>query len=553
MIKLCLFVPDETTFEIADEEGMLLWLEFPMWLPNATPRLRELALREYECILQRIHHHPSVTVVSLGCELNAGIDAEFLGQLYELVRRWMPNVLLCDNSGSAEAYGGVPTYLSDFYDFHFYAEPHYFPALIDHFTRASLPRKPWIYGEFCDADTMRDFSVLPANTWWLYDPVPLERDELNWMREYRRRLSDAGVTDNGAEFTHIARQQATSVRKHILEYVRSRNATGGYVVTGWMDTPIATSGVVDDHLNLKFNPVEWQRFNNNRVLLLGREHRRRWNGGDQPLRLDPYTFWDDSEAELHVRISNGGTDVTNAQLVWELRHEYKVISEDTLPVLLVKGGGTSEAASIAQHWLPNSSHWISQYELRASLISSSAEGKDEITNRWALWTVPLRQQCMQVIEQSRIDHALTAELLADVRRGETRVVWLRYPDAAPVRHAPFWRESIHVFPHHSYWDSMGNPPYADMRFYSVATEFALDPQLVVALAGSDATYIPIWRRFDARAMTWTDYIAEVHFGRGRLLITTLRHAGGAGYQPDTFATNPMGTWMLYALLQYARH
>ncbi|MBI5082070.1 MAG: hypothetical protein HZB17_12340, partial [Chloroflexi bacterium] len=222
LIKLCLFVPDETTFNVADETGMMLWLEMPMWLPRLTPEVKELARREYHDLFQRLHHHPSIVVLSLGCELNAEANAEFLNELNDLARLYFPNALHCDNSGSAEAYGGVATQLSDFYDYHFYADPHFFQPLVEHFTRSYQPRKPWLYGEFCDADTFRDFSsltesksptsinVLPTRSargasqdidsdidWWLTQPTYLDRDDFLAMRDYKNRLRAANITDDG--------------------------------------------------------------------------------------------------------------------------------------------------------------------------------------------------------------------------------------------------------------------------------------------------------------------------------------------------------------------
>src|SRR5205085_5499644 len=93
LIKLCLFVPDETTFQAADEAGVFLWLEMPLWLPHLTPALRALALAEYAAVFRRIHHHPSIVVLSLGCELNAEADREFLRALSALARAYVPNTL----------------------------------------------------------------------------------------------------------------------------------------------------------------------------------------------------------------------------------------------------------------------------------------------------------------------------------------------------------------------------------------------------------------------------------------------------------------------------
>ncbi|MBM4424251.1 MAG: tetratricopeptide repeat protein [Chloroflexi bacterium] len=306
MIKLCLFAPDETMFDAADETGLLLWLEMPMWLPRVTPALRELALREYRDLFSRLHHHPSIAVISLGCELNSQADGDFLAALNRLAREWFPNALHCDNSGSAEAYGGVETALSDFYDYHFYTDPHFFQPLVQHFHRPYQPGKPWLFGEFCDADTLRDFSLLDPEAWWLTQATPLDRDDFAATRQHQTRLRDAGVNDGGAALTRIARQQATAVRKFIVEQTRANSAAGGYVITGWSDTPITTSGVVDDRGELKFSPDEWRQFNGDRVLIIDRERRRRWIGGDRPANQAPFVWWQGETAEIHVALSNGG-------------------------------------------------------------------------------------------------------------------------------------------------------------------------------------------------------------------------------------------------------
>jgi hypothetical protein len=313
LVKLCLFVPDETFFDVADETGMMLWLELPLWLPRLTPEARALVAQEYDSLFRRLHHHPSIVLLSLGCEMNSEADAKFLRELAESARDWFPNILHCDNSGSAEAYGGVLTDLSDFYDYHFYTDPHFFASLVDHFHREYRPRKPWIYGEFCDADTLRDFAQLDSLPWWLTDNVTLDRDEHTWMREHPARLRAANITDGGAALTRIARQQATAVRKFIIETVRARHAAGGYVVTGWTDTPITTSGVVDDRRGLKFNPDEWRLFNADRVLLIDRERRRQWIGGDRPARRDPFSWWQGERAEIHVLLSNGSSPTRPAR------------------------------------------------------------------------------------------------------------------------------------------------------------------------------------------------------------------------------------------------
>jgi hypothetical protein len=143
---------------------------------------------------------------------------------------------------------------------------------------------------------------------------------------------------------------------------------------------------------------------------------------------------------------------------------------------------------------------------------------------------------------------LTPPLLERVRHGGRAVLWQREPDARFTRSVPFWREAIHVFEPHPLWDRVPHPGYADMRFFSVASDLALDLASLQALLGPEAACQPIWRRFDARSLYWAEYLVAVQYGRGRLWITSLSLKGGLGRQPDGFDTNPMGAWLLAQLL-----
>lgn len=573
--KLCLYVPPESFFDAADEAGLPVWLEMPLWLPQVTPALKALALREYAAVLRRLHHHPCLALLSLGCELNAQADAEFLRALHDLARAWLPNTLLCDNSGSAEAYGGVEAALSDFYDYHFYTDPHFFAPLAQHFRRAHRPDKPWIYGEFCDADTLRDFGRV-AEAWWLRDPVPLDREEHTWQREHARRLSAAGVTDGGAALADLGRRQATALRQFILESVRREHATGGYVVTGWADTPITTSGVVDDAGALKFEPDAWRRFNADIVLSLDRERRRRWQGGDRPNPKDPFVWWQDEAVELHLVVSNGSAGPLAGQPAWTLADAGgATVAAGQLPAIQAAAGAVQEVGRITWRW-PAAS------DLRTYTLSAAIGA---IHNHWQIWAVPRpawprelalagpllhrpplgvfgRATAFSPLEAAgpatvALAEALTPEVLAHLGAGGRVLLWQTQPDQRFTHPLPFWREAIHVFEPDRLWDRVPHAGHADLRFFGVATDLALDRAGLAAVVGGALQ--PIWRRFDARQMTWADYVVVGQMGaagprgrrrrRGRLLATSLRLAGGLGAQPVGLETNPLGAWLLAALLE----
>ncbi len=582
LVKLCLFVPDEATFEAADEAGVFLWLEMPLWLPKVTPALRELTLREYEAVFRRLHHHPSIVVLSLGCELNADSDAAFLQALTDLAREYFPNVLHCDNSGSAEAYGGAVTALSDFHDYHFYTDPHFFAALVEHFDRGYQPARPWLFGEFCDVDTGRDFSALQPEPWWLSEPLTLDRDDLLSMRDYRQRLAAAGVTDGMAHLVQTAGRQATAIRKFILEQTRAHSATGGYVISGWSDTPITTSGIVDDLGRLKFDPAAWQAFNADGVLLIDRERRRRWIGGDRPAFRDPFTWRMGDRLELHVLFSNGVGALAGGRLGWKLVSPGgEVIDSGEQAVNALPAGAVQELGSLATRLA-----LVEQAHPRAMTLAvefgvpAANGGVDQVfANKWSLWAAPPahlppvlgvggtlahRHNLARLDRHARIvspgevgsdvpllTSELSDELLRHAHAGGRGVLWQAQPDTRFTRTLPFWREAIHVLEPHPFWACVPHADYADMRFFSIANDVALDLGRLQALLGPEAVCRPVWRRFDARGLYWAEYLVDVQYGAGRLWVTSLRFEGGLGRQPEGFDANPLGAWMLANLLKPA--
>src|SRR5204862_4659853 len=73
----------------------------------------------------------------------------------------------------------------------------------------------------------------------------------------------------------------------------------------------------------------------------------------------------------------------------------------------------------------------------------------------------------------RLVESLPTQFLEWVHAGGQGVWWLTEPERM-TRRLPFWREAIHVFELHPLWERMPQPGWADMRFFSVATDFALD-------------------------------------------------------------------------------
>ena len=102
-----------------------------------------------------------VAVITLGCEMNTVVKADILKETYLKLKKKL-GVPVKDNSGSGECYGGLKVSYGDFYDYHFYGDLQDMEDLMDHFTPSYRAGKPWIYGEFCDSDTLRDLKKITS-------------------------------------------------------------------------------------------------------------------------------------------------------------------------------------------------------------------------------------------------------------------------------------------------------------------------------------------------------------------------------------------------------
>jgi hypothetical protein len=585
LIKLCLFVPNQTYYEVADEEGMLIWQEWPMWLPEITPKHRAALPDEYAEMTRLTSHHPSVVLYSLGCELNRAVDGELLGSLNDIVRGLVSDVLVCDNSGSGESYGGLDYDFSDFTDYHPYFDIHFFEPLLDNWRRDWQTTRPWIFGEFCDSDTFRDIEeIVNANSgskpWWMTDenPVTTWRSESRALLEEQERLKHAKPGFSPQELVEISYAQSLVVRKYTLELVHRRAGMGGYVVTGLRDTPISTSGIWDDLGRPKWAQTEFLKFNDRAVLSLDVDRRRRWHhGGDRPDRLDFFNLWSETMGHWHVILSLSGMELPEGvQFNWSLI--------DTLGVE-VDGGRRNVTDAI----LPGAPYKVAdikcqmpfvdratEFHLNATLVGAGVT----VSNDWAIWVYPQLPdpsrnltifdpanilddygdwlgQVKRIHSSSAIslDRLLLTtgwdDHLQKYLEGGGRVLLLQQGnEPLAVRRCPFWRESVLLFPEHPLWEKFPHRGYADMQFFGIASDVAFDSnKLEQAVPGLNVLR-PLLRRLDAREFHMSEYLFEARVGNGMLLGCSLRLQGGSGAQPYGWKRNVAGDALLWALLDY---
>ncbi|MFN8468173.1 MAG: hypothetical protein U0X20_21625 [Caldilineaceae bacterium] len=599
LVKLCLFIANQVFYDVADEEGMLLWQEWPLWLPDVTDGLRARAPAEYAEYMQLTRSHPAVVVYSLGCELDSSVDRPLLQDLDGVARAAVDHVLFCDNSGSGEAYGGLAEDFADFTDYHTYSDLHYLEPVLDHWRRDWQRPRPWLFGEFCDSDGFRERPrLLAANggrvPWWLTEdnPASIWRPEMAAVLDYDARMAAAIAPGEPVYDLHaIAAAQSLMVRKYTLETVRKRRSVQGYVITGLIDTPIATSGVLNDFGDPKWDPGVFRQCNDGTILCLDTGRSRIWqNGGDRPHRLDVYNWWAGAPIQLYVILNHTQPQpIVGALVTWQIvagdgavlgSGSWNVTRplEPSFPCELGHIVFTAPAGSAPQ-----------RVTLYVEVAGTLSDGGLQCRNQWPLWIFPRPQidplatllydpigalegeWCSYATPTSTgelLDHSAPPRVIATVldepvrrllRRGGR--VLLVQTGAAPLPslRLPFWREAIKLLASHPLWHRFPHGGFADLQFFGLACDAAFDTDRLPAALPELASWTPILRRLDARQFTMTDYLFSAEFAvendaapaapNGRLLACALRLQGGAGAQPTGLQCNVAGQYLLSELLQ----
>lgn len=584
MIKHCLYIPREQYFALADEMGMLLWVELPLWLPDATPALPERIRREYPGILEQLAGHPSLVMLSLGCELDSRVDSGILEEMYHLARD-KSDALVRDNSGSGECYGGLAVDFADFFDYHFYGDLQNMENLMEAFTPAWRNYRPWLFGEFCDSDTLRDLKEVRARKgadplfWEVYDPAgnPVCRLKPDFfLHRHDGNMEKSGIRKEFSLLKELSYNHSLVHRKVTLEYTRSFPEIGGYNITALRDVPIATSGIFDDAMEPKFHRERFIRSNNDLVLLPAWDLTRVWVNADRVMNKERYNFFSGDTYGLHILLSNyGRIALESPRLNWELLRGTEVLYRGEHRNKGFFAVGDVKELGYISFVLPE----VGKPETLVLSVSMTC-GDVHTGNSWPVFvydrprpleekiglydpanvfpgiekfmnTVPIEDE--QEIEAAEIVIAsrLTPKIRNYVRKGGRVFFVQRNEGFLPVKKVAFWREGmLRRFPHPAVDAISYQEWFDDLRFFSVGTDTAFATEsLELEPFENIQTLI---RRYDCREWQATDYMLELRLGDGAILATTLRLEGNMGKQPFGIGSNTLGQWLLMSSLKYLR-
>ncbi len=585
-VKHCLYIPRRRYFELMDEMGMLAWVELPLWLPDMSTQLEERIRREYPRMLRSLRGYPCLSLLSLGCELDKAIQADLLKEMYQLAKD-ESGVPIRDNSGSGECYGGLAEDFADFYDYHFYAELPHLEQLIEHFTPAWREEKPWIFGEFCDSDTMRDLQEIrkgkgrQALRWEpddkLKNPISLLKPDF-YLGSHDARMTENGIRQEYALIKSLSYNHSLTHRKTTLELTRAFPEICGYNVTSIRDVPIATSGMMDDLGQIKFDPAVFRRFNSDAVLLQAWDLSRVWQGADRVLPTERYNFTGNSMYAVRILLSNyTGRNLSGCNLIYRLSQDETAWAEGCLPVhRLMPHASVTEAAYLnirlpavakpaalmLEVWLKEGPREVAHNDFPVFVYPETKPAEPLFV--WdpagMLWGLTMHLEAAAVQEGGLgslgedavlISSAWTDTIRRYVEGGGKLLLITPGGGSLPVIQGPMWREGmIRHIDHPILEDIAAQGRYDSLRYYSMTADASIDSRALAAWGVTDIT--PVIRRYDCRKWTASEYLCTFRLGRGVCAATTLRLGNGLGKTPPFAHQNPFAGYLLSRITDYLR-
>jgi hypothetical protein len=364
--------PPKAAFEAADELGMLVHVETPLWDGNGgVGRLTERATfirDESERILDAYGNHPSFLMMSTGNELGAGQEL-FIQHLVEEWRARDTRRLYTATSH--------PFQPSRNDDFHIGADAVGGLARgIDHTTPGSLTidfertvgpvERPFISHEIGQYTSFPDFYS------WFDEKKYTGPLKAHYIDMIRKRFESLHPAARGPEFAKASGALQVLLYKTEIEAMLRTPSMDGFHLNGLMDYPgegIALIGMLDAMGDSKglITPENFRRFCSETVALASIKEDELSGGGS-------------FEADAMVR-HHGPADIEGSRWNWSIADRSgKVLLDGDLGTHKVLTGGLTALGKIEAK-LPEVT------EAKEMIFSLRMAGTD-VTNEWSFWVFP---------------------------------------------------------------------------------------------------------------------------------------------------------------------
>lgn len=324
LLRFHVKIPDDLYLEVADELGLLVWIDLPYarQLNEGSMGYLEKLL---ENLLKRHANHPSFVILSLineswGIDLSKEKERKWLELFYRKAKNLDNTRLYVDNSACV----GNFHVISDIDDFHFYNS---FPY---HNTQWNEKIESFATGDFksfFESDRELPKIVSEFGVWGLSDPKDWEG---NWMRfpvtTMGVKFPNSSPIDaiarvcgfhNIDDFIYQAQLHQFLGLKYQIERMRLRPEISGYVITEFSDIAWEANGLLDYNRMPKVFHSKL-KFLNREILPIIKDHRA--------------IIKDDDIYHAQVYIANNSGRNIDANLV--IRTDTKILKQ--VPISLKK-------------------------------------------------------------------------------------------------------------------------------------------------------------------------------------------------------------------------
>lgn len=518
-IKFCLWLPPHEMLAKLADHGLYAWLELPLWMPDHVD-YRKVS-QELKEIIRQYSHHQRVIAWTLGCELEH-FPSGLRDELMDFLAQETACPLIKDNSGGSEMYAAQVDDVGTFEDFHPYCDTHFYLPVLNSLRNGPRHDKPILLGEFNDFDHIRNIADPKVTEQFWFSETDHNEKGVRWQYDFpqvARERTGRWSHHQLENLRHSSISKGHFVRKRTLEYVRQISEIAGYVITGWKDTPISTSGMVDEADQPVYNSSQLSEWNGSAQFFLIPDRKPPWiHGGNRP-------GWRDTQCHFsgpfQIKIGLHSDEARHGEIRWslgELAGSAHVSVNPCQPTELLQIRGDLTAGT---------------YHLQVELDELRANWDIHIFDRIPYRSGTRSQNRLSDLESSiPIMQGSLSDLHGDL---PDRFIFCLQEGSVQL---PFWREC--AFDFHDL-----DHPFVDRWewLFGLSTDQFFRAEDLDGLGSIE----PWISRIDTR--NYQEHLVTAMIGgRYQGIVTSLNLLGGSGAQPE-FDFNPAAHGMLAYLIK----